>query len=123
MMLCGQASGTVAFVALEDGLQPRRVAEVQRLLLSGAGEPGVLLWPYHDLPPEHPAFLAANVLSLQGIWKPDPDSVFFRPDEAISAEEWTALRARAPVDVQKRLPDREPATRAAAVRLVAAETP
>lgn len=127
MMLCGQASATVAFVALKHDLQPRqlaserdRVREVQRLLVTGVSGPGVLLWPYHDLPPDHPAFLAANLLSLDGIWKPDPESVFFRPDEAISAEAWKSLRGRLPADVQMRLADQEPATRAAAVRLVAA---
>jgi len=126
MILCGQASGTVAFVALKHDEQPRRVAsdqervaEVQQLLVTGTSGPGVLLWPYHDLPPDHPAFVAANVLSLKGIWKPDPNSVFFRPDEAVTAEEWASLCARVPVDVQKRLLDRVPATRAAAVRLIA----
>ncbi len=128
MMLCGQASGTVAFVALKHRLQPRRVAadslrvaEVQRLLLSGAGGPGVLLWPYHDLPPNHPAFIAANMLSLNGIWKPDADSVFFKPDATISADDWTALRMRVPLDVRKRLPEQEPSSRTTAVRLVAKE--
>ncbi|MBA4067067.1 MAG: hypothetical protein C0501_25830 [Isosphaera sp.] len=126
MMLCGQASGTVAFVALKHDVPPRkvaadaaRVAEVQRLLVSGAGGPGVLLWPYHDLPPDHPAFAAANLLSVSGVWKADPESVFFRPDAGVSAEEWAGLRGRVAEGVRGRLPDRPPATRAAAVRLVA----
>lgn len=127
MMLCGQASATVAYMALRHDVPPRRVAgtpehvrEVQRLLATGAGGPGVLLWPYHDLPPDHQAFVAANLLSLQGIWKADADSVFFRPDEKVSVEEWTALRGRVPAAVSQRLPDAPPATRAAAVRQIAA---
>lgn len=126
MMLCGQASATVAFVALKHDVQPRdvasapkRVVEVQSLLLTGAGGPGVLLWPYHDLPPEHPAFVAVNRLSLQGVWKPDADSVFFRPEAAMSVAEWNELLGRLPVEVRKRVSDRKPSIRADAARLVA----
>lgn len=126
MMLCGQASATVAVVALRHGVEPRgvaadarRVAEVQHLLVRGAGGPGVLLWPYQDLPPDHPAFVAANLLSLRGLWKPDPDSVFFDPDRTVSPEEWALVRQRVPAAQRGRLPASPPASRAAAVRLLA----
>ena len=86
-------SGTAAAIALKHGVQPRalaanprHVAEVQRTLATSVGGPGVLLWPYHDLPPEHPSFVAANLASLSGVWQPDADDVFFRPDAAVSAE-------------------------------------
>lgn len=127
MMLCGQASGTVAYVALKHDVQPRgvaadseRVKEVQRLLVTGAAGPGVLLWPYHDLPPDHPAFVAANLLALQGVWRPDADSVFFQPEKRITKHEWQLLLERVPADIRKRLPTNVPATRAAAVRTIAA---
>jgi hypothetical protein len=97
MMLCGQASATVAWLCLRDGIEPRalaaearRVREVQRVLARGAGGPGVLLWPYHDLPPEHAAFAAANLLSVAGIWRADAESVFFEPDKVVSPGEWSA---------------------------------
>lgn len=123
MMLCGQASGTIAAVALKQGVQPRalaanprHVAEVQRTLATGVGGPGGLLWPYHDLPPEHPSFVAANLASLSGVWQPDADDVFFRPDAAVSAEAGAAVRARLPADALKRLPESIPDNRAMAVR-------
>lgn len=128
MMLCGQASATVAFVALKHDIAPRRVAqnpdhlaEVQRLLVTGVGGPGVLVYPYHDLPPDHPAFAAANLLSLRGVWKADAESVFFRPDAPVSAEEWDALRSRVPAAVREHLPAQAPESRSAAVRLVASQ--
>ena len=127
MMLCGQASGTVAYVALKHNVEPRgvasapeRVAEVQRLLVTGVGGPGVLLWPYHDLPPDHPAFVAANLLSLRGVWRPDVDSVFFQPDRKISKQEWHLLLDRLPADLRNRLPADAPATRSAGVQILAA---
>ena len=126
MILCGQASGTVAYVALKHNLQPRgvaladeRVDEVQRLLVTSAGGPGVLLWPYHDLPPHHPAFVAANLLSLKGVWRPDAESVFFQPEKAVSMQEWQSLLDRVPADARKRMPTDVPATRAAAVQSIA----
>ncbi|MEQ2009076.1 MAG: FAD-dependent oxidoreductase, partial [Limisphaerales bacterium] len=122
MMLCGQASATAAWLCLRDGVQPRelaanpqRVHEMQRTLVRGAGGPGVLLWPYHDLPPEHAAFEAINLLSIAGAWKPDADSVFFQPDREFSVEDWSVLLARLPDAArEKRKAAAAPKTRAAA---------
>ncbi|MGB8169525.1 MAG: FAD-dependent oxidoreductase, partial [Chthoniobacteraceae bacterium] len=101
MMLCGQASATVAWLCLRDEVQPRavatdakRVREIQRTLATGAGGPGVLLWPYHDLSPEHPAFLPATLLTVAGVWKADADSVFFAPEKEISSDEWRGAVSR-----------------------------
>ena len=127
MMLAGQASATVAWLALRDGVEPRAVAgdekrvwEIQRTLARGQGGPGVLLWPYHDLPPEHPAFAAANLMSIAGIWLADADSVFFQPDKPISAAEWNDAITRAPAATRAALGKQLPATRAEAVRTLAA---
>ena len=127
MMLCGQASATAAWLCLRDNLQPRalaadarRVRELQRVLARGTNGPGVLLWPYHDLAPEHPAFEAAGLMTLAGIWRADADSVFFLPDKGISAEEWEATVARAPIAAHDALRKQAPpATRSAAVRVLA----
>ncbi len=124
MMLCGQAGATAAWLCLRDGVQPRelaanpqRVREVQRTLVRGAGGPGVLLWPYHDLPPEHAAFEAINLLSIAGVWKPDADSVFFQPDREFSADDWSALLARLPDGARMKLKAVDaPKTRAEASR-------
>jgi hypothetical protein len=125
MMLVGQASATVAWLSLRDGVEPRviaadskRVREIQRTLSRGVGGPGVLLWPYHDLPSEHPAFEAASLLTVAGIWKADPDSVFFRPDQAVTPEEWQAMLQRVPDVTRKSLPSEPPSSRAAAVRVL-----
>ncbi|MEA3213517.1 MAG: hypothetical protein QOE70_6574 [Chthoniobacter sp.] len=127
MMLCGQASATVAWRCLREGLEPRalaaearRVREVQRELVRGHGGPGVLLWPYHDLPPEHAAFEAANLLSVAGVWQADADSVFFQPEKAVSSEEWSAAVERAPASARETLRQQTPATRAEAVRALLA---
>jgi hypothetical protein len=101
MMHVGTASGTVAAIALRDDLSPRgiattpeRVAEVQRILVRGAGGPGTLIWPWHDLSPEDRWFEAANLLTLAGIWKPDPDSVFFEPRRPVTRGELAGALVR-----------------------------
>lgn len=125
MMLVGQASATVAWLCLRDRLEPRivagnskRVREIQRTLTHGVSGPGVLLWPYHDLPPEHPAFEAANLLTVAGIWKPDSESVFFQPEKLVSVDEWQAVLLRVPDRERKLLPSEPPNSRASAVRAV-----
>jgi hypothetical protein len=94
MMHVGTAVGTLAAVALRDNLSPRQIAgsprrvhEIQTLLVRGAAGPGTLLWPWHDLRPEEPHFEAANLLTLAGIWRPDPDSVFFSPRQVMTRRE------------------------------------
>jgi hypothetical protein len=126
MMLCGQASATLAWLSLRDELQPRavafdsrRVREIQRTLAHGAGGPGVLLWPYHDLAPDHPAFEPATLLSVAGIWRADSDSVLFQPDRPVSGDEWAAIVGRAPESMRESLRKATPESRAAAVRALA----
>jgi hypothetical protein len=121
MMLCGQASATVAAMCLRDSIEPCRIAadtarvrEIQRTLVHSNG-PGVLLWPYHDLPPGHPAFEAANLFTIAGIWRADADSVFFQPEKALADGEWAAAIERAPASVRDALRERKPVTRGDAV--------
>lgn len=126
MMLCGQASGTVAWLCLRNHLQPRqlaadpdRIRELQTTLVRGDHGPGVLLWPYHDLPPDHPAFVAANLTSVTGVWQPDADSVFFQPDRPVTNDEWTGVISRLPEADRPRFANQPvPKTRAAAVMAV-----
>lgn len=109
MMLCGQASATVAWLALRDGVQPRdvsgdrqRVLAVQRALLKS----GVLIWPYHDLDPSADYFEAVNLLTVQGILQPEAESVRFQPEKVASAEEVAGVLARAKL---ASLPGHDPA--------------
>ncbi|MCP5554269.1 MAG: FAD-dependent oxidoreductase [Akkermansiaceae bacterium] len=101
MMHVGTAVGTVAALALRDGIQPRRIAasfphvrEVQRTLVRGTEGPGTLLWPWHDVRPDEPHFVAANLLTMMGIWRADPDNVFFRPDQVVTRGELASALAR-----------------------------
>ncbi len=127
MMLCGQASATFAWLCLRDDLQPRaiagdpkRIRELQQTLATGRGGPGVLLWPYHDLPPDHPAFVPATLMTVAGLWKADADSVFFRPEKSVSADEWKVLVQRAPEQPRANLVQvKPPATRAEAAAKLA----
>jgi hypothetical protein len=125
MMLSGQAAGTVAWLCLRDRIEPRAVAadpakvrEVQQALVRGCGGPGVLLWPYQDLPPDHPAFEAANLMTVRGLWQPDPDDVLFRADTAVSPKEWRLVVERAPAALHEQLLRLAPRTRGEAVRAV-----
>jgi len=101
MMHAGTASGTVAAIALRDDVSPREIAtnqegiaEVQRILVRGAGGPGTLLWPWHDLDPEDRWFEAANLLTVAGIWKPDSESVFFEPRRPVTRGELAGALVR-----------------------------
>ncbi|MBK8094740.1 MAG: FAD-dependent oxidoreductase [Verrucomicrobiaceae bacterium] len=97
MMHIGSAVGTVAALALKNGLQPRQIAlspklvrEVQRTLLRHQ----TLIWPWHDVRPSEAHFEAANLLTLAGIWRADADNVFFRPDQAVTRRELAAALVR-----------------------------
>ncbi len=101
MMHVGQAAGTVAWIALRDGVEPRavatnfgRVREVQQRLVRGCGGPGVLLWPWHDLAPDDAHFEAANLLAVRGIWQADEDSLDFSPWKIVTQRELEPTLAR-----------------------------
>lgn len=94
MMHVGQAVGTAAWLCLRDATQPRdlardwaRVRELQTRLLRGAGGPGVLLWPFHDLAPDDLHFEAANQLAVRGIWQADANSLDFTPWQNVTRRE------------------------------------
>lgn len=101
MMHVGQASGTLAWMCLRDGIAPRQVAAdtaamrgLQQKLARGHGGPGLLLWPWQDLDPDDPHFEAVNLLSARGIWQPEPEDVFFRPGQTMTRRELARLVAR-----------------------------
>lgn len=101
MMLVGQASGTLAWMSLRDGLEPRTIAaefskvrELQQRLVRGCGGPGVLLWPWQDLAPEDPWFEAANLLAVRGIWQAAPESIDFAAQKTVTPAELVGALTR-----------------------------
>jgi len=90
----GQAAGALAAVALKHGGSPRSIAvsregleEIRGILCGGNGGVPMLLFPYRDLPADHPAFVAINRLAARG-WLPfSRREVDFKPD-APATPEW-----------------------------------
>jgi hypothetical protein len=121
-MLAGQAAATVAAVCLKYQRQPRDVAAdlqmiraVQTYLLEPADvvtrrkPPGVLLWPYHDVPPEADYFTAANRAAIAGIYVPDDKSPDFAAEKTVARDELEKVfaRAEAPEAFRTRLLNRD----------------
>lgn len=101
MMHVGQASATLAWLCLRDGIQPRAAAaaqknwrELQLRLVRGTGGPGILLWPWQDLPTDASHFEAANMLAARGIWPAEAGSVFFNAEHPMSRRELARVLAR-----------------------------
>jgi len=101
MMHVGTAVGTVAALSLRDGSSaralvesPERIREVQRRLVRGAAGPGTLLWPWHDVAPGEPHFEAANILTVTGIWRADPDRVTFDAGKTVTHAELAGALVR-----------------------------
>ena len=101
MMHVGQASATLAWLCLRDGIQPRAAAaaqkywrEMQLRLVRGSGGPGVLLWPWQDLSTDAVYFEAANMLAVRGIWPAEAGSVFFDAEHVMTRRELARVLAR-----------------------------
>jgi hypothetical protein len=91
----GQAAGATAAVALRRNLPPRLfpyrldlLGEVQMALCSrlDGGIPA-MLWPFRDMDPSHPAFVASNLLAVQQSLPYEQHQVDFRPNDP-ATEEW-----------------------------------
>lgn len=61
---------------------------------SGVDGPGLLLWPYEDLAPDHPAFAAATFLTAIGVWRAGDDDLKFGSEMRVEAKEWEAVLDR-----------------------------
>jgi hypothetical protein len=100
-MLAGQAAATIAAVCLDRERQPRDLAcdkgeirVIQSLLLGGGRvlgpvrkPPGVLLWPYHDVPPDADYFRAANWAAVLNLYVPDSAKPDFDAEHVVTREE------------------------------------
>jgi hypothetical protein len=101
MMHVGQASATLAWLCLRDGIQPRAAValqqhwrEIQLRLVRGSDGPGVLLWPWQDLPTDALHFEAANMLAVRGLWMADAGSVLFDAGHVMTRRELARVLAR-----------------------------
>jgi len=101
MMHVGQASATLAWLCLRNGIQPHAAValqknwrEIQLRLVRGTGGPGMLLWPWQDLPTDALHFEAANMLAVRGIWQADENSVFFDAEHVMTRRELARVLAR-----------------------------
>ena len=113
-VMLGQAAGATAAISLQQGIPPReipydrgRLEQVRHALCSKQGEgTALLIWPFLDLAPAHPAFVAINRLAARGALPMEVRKVDFRPDDRTS-EEWrqkTIRLALATVEKTKQNP-------------------
>lgn len=86
----GEAAGTIACKALKRHKSPHRLLKnrsalvaVQKDLLN-QGAP--LFW-FDDVPPEHPYFVAIQLLAVLGFLNIAPDHLHYLPDEPVTKEE------------------------------------
>lgn len=97
----GQAAGATAAVSLQNNQDPselpyqRETLEAIRDGLCGDKGTGIplLLWPFRDLDPHHPSFVAINRMAALGLLPFDSLQVDFHPDDPADPE-WTAEIAR-----------------------------
>jgi len=93
----GQAAGATAAVSLRTGVAPREFPysreklEAVRHALCGEvdGATPLLIWPFRDLAPSHPAFVAINRLAALGVLPLGVRDVDFRPDDPAD-DDWVA---------------------------------
>jgi hypothetical protein len=91
----GQAAGATAAVSLRHQVAPREIP-YRRTHLEAVREGlcrqldeqvPLLLWPFRDLAPSHPAYVAINRLAALGIRSIEDEDVDFRP-ESIASPDW-----------------------------------
>jgi hypothetical protein len=89
----GETAGLFAVFCLDRDLTPqsvcaddRRRRRFQRRLVRS----GIPLHWYPDVPPDHPAFEASQVLAGWGIWTGDPSRLEFAPEEPVGKAELSA---------------------------------
>ena len=90
----GQAAGAVAAIALEKKVKPREMPYDSGLLeaVRGAlcgdtkGAVPLQLWPFRDLPADHPNFVAINRLAASGMIQVGETEVDFEPDKVVTSK-------------------------------------
>ncbi len=93
-MAIGAGAGAAAAVAIHNDVQPREIPWNRSLLSQvheglcnndGAGVPQ-MLWPFRDLEPDDPSFVAANQLAVRGALSLDPRNPVFDAEAPVTDE-------------------------------------
>ncbi len=93
-MAVGQAGGAVAAISLKHKTQPRNIPFDRKLLAQvwaglcakyKGGQPA-MLWPFHDIEPTHPAFVAINMLAIRRGLPLSPTQTEFHPDQPANSK-------------------------------------
>jgi hypothetical protein len=82
----GEAAGALAAFCVQRNVSPQLVhgeGPLLRRFQEALLDHGIPLYWWGDLPSEHPAFVAAQRLAMDGIW-PGGEDVLFRPDEPMT---------------------------------------
>lgn len=89
----GQGCGAVAAISLRHGTEPRQLTWDRNLLseiwdgLLTAGPVPQTLWPFGDLDPRHPSFVAVNQLAVRRLIPVGPYDIEFHADQ-LATEQW-----------------------------------
>jgi hypothetical protein len=113
----GEAAGLLAAACVCAGTTPRDVLDeppTLRAFQRALVDDGVPLHWYVDVPRDHDAFLAVQTIAAYGLRLGADDDLLFKPDEPISAADWSLWRAGIAPDA----PAAFAGTRAAAARLL-----
>ena len=101
-MNAGQAAGLAAAMCIKQHVQPRYIAkrwtltrELQTNLVAHTGGLGVILWPYYDVSPDDPWFIAVNMLAVRDILPGGSDTLDFDPWKIATRREAARAVARA----------------------------
>jgi hypothetical protein len=86
----GEAAGALAVFCLRHGVTPAEVharADLTRRLQILLLDQQVPVYWYDDVPLGHPAFLATQLLAVDGAWEGSEEDLHFRPGEALTLGE------------------------------------
>lgn len=101
----GESAGALAAFCATEGVTPRAVREDSRRLRRfqlTLLEAGIPLYWWTDVPNDHPAFRAAQMLAVEGLW-PGGDSLAFHPDGPMTEDLAANLAARTGLDLDAML--------------------
>jgi hypothetical protein len=93
-MHAGQACGAVAAISLRHNenpaefyLQPERIAEIWNGLLDAESGVPLAIWPFSDVDPLQPGFVAIQQLALRRVLNLGPSDTAFGPND-LATKEW-----------------------------------
>lgn len=97
----GESAAHLAAFCLGEGKSPSTVFDSPELVRSFQQRllnQGIPLYWYEDLPAQHPAWKAAQLLAVTGIWPGAEDHLGFAPEEMMEGEEFEDLLHAAGLD-------------------------